>query len=259
MTVPRRPSVRASRTGATLGADAPLARETLADRLAARLAAGVERGVQGDVAAGIGEGPQAELPALALVLARLSAAPEAKPGRLVGATVLVGMAGAAGLVLSATMLPGALPGLSAGAGAALSAGLLLLALCATALRGLGGQMILGWGVALLLHVGFAASGADHGYDARLLAARLAPAAEAGLAYYGDSYNGEVNFSLRLRQPVATPGDPAALTDWAQHHPDGLIFGPLTGAALKEPPAETVRFNGRDLGIWRAGSALSVPG
>lgn len=200
-----------------------------------------------------------ELPALALVLARLSATPEAQPSRLVGATVLVGMAGVVGLLLSATMLPGALPGLSAGAGAALSAGLLLLALCAAALRGLGGQMILGWGVALLLHVGFAASGAEHGYDARVLATRLAPATEAGLAYYGDSYNGEVNFALRLRQPVATPGDAAALSDWAQHHPDGLIFGPLTGAALKEPPVETVRFNGRDLGIWRAGSALSVPG
>lgn len=116
----------------------------------------------------------------------------------------------------------------------------------------------GAGLALALHLVVALSPLHARYDAGPAAERIAAAAGKGVAIAAMPYNAEFNFAARLTTPVATPDGPAALKDWAAAHPGGLVLGPVDRMPVTAPPAETIEYAGRVLGLWPAEVvALSV--
>ena len=121
-----------------------------------------------------------------------------------------------------------------------------------------GHVLAGAGVAALAHLLISTTGLRAGHDAGAVAARLAPAADRGLAVSGITYNAEFNFATRLRRPVATPATPAELAAWSAAHPGGLVFGPVGRVPLTVAPETTLRYHGLVWGFWPAGvAAVSV--
>lgn len=114
-----------------------------------------------------------------------------------------------------------------------------------------GLLAAGLGVTVLLHLGLWATGRFAAYDSARLDALLTGAPDDSLAWYGMPYNAEVNFTGRMRLPVATPDTEDDLRAWAVAHPLGLIVAPVKVALASVAPQETMTFNGDALGIWPA--------
>lgn len=196
-----------------------------------------------------------DLPALALLVARPMSV--GGPGRSLAPWLAYGLA-----ALVVAMVAGLVPG-----DAAIIHQTFPLLGFAGALAGLGfmarrldlvpGHLLLGAGTTLALHLLLYVSGAFDGYDSRRLAILLAPAGDGELAVTGMSYNAEVNFTARYRQPVATPATAADLVAWAVAHPRGLVFGSIDHAPIATPPSEALSFGGDRIGIWPAAAALSA--
>jgi len=115
----------------------------------------------------------------------------------------------------------------------------------------------GIAVTIVIHAVLTQNGGFAGWNSRRLAILLSPAAEGDLAVVGTRYNAEVNFTMRLTDPVAEPQDAAALVAWAVAHPNGLVFGPLESSPIRKAPASTLRFAGEDYGVWPAADALTA--
>ncbi|MBA2078923.1 glycosyl transferase [Rhodanobacter sp. PCA2] len=96
------------------------------------------------------------------------------------------------------------------------------------------------------------------YDVRAIAQHVAEAQFRGtpMLFVGPQY-GLLTFAGRLTAPIPATRDPAAVTAWAQAHPQGWIisndsdYGNTPGALYKQP------YFGRSLGIWPA-SAMAAP-
>lgn len=197
-----------------------------------------------------------ELPALALLAARPMGV--GGPGRslapwlaLAAAALIAGMvtgivpAGSSPLAMQTFPLLG------------LAAMLAALGLAARRMDLLPGHLLLGAGATLALHLFLYVAGGFADYDSRRLAILLSPAGDGQLAVTGMTYNAEVNFTARYRQPVATPATAADLVAWAVAHPQGMVFGPVATAPIKTPPEQALSFGGDMIGIWPASAALTA--
>ncbi|WP_413872423.1 ArnT family glycosyltransferase [Albidovulum sp.] len=201
-----------------------------------------------------------EYPAVALLLARgLVRAGEGRGGSL--APLAPALIGLLALALAAGLIPasGDLADLAPLPAVALFGALnLVLGLAAWRLPFRAGHVLAGAGVAALAHLLIATTGLRAAHDAGAIAARLAPAADRGLAVSGITYNAEFNFAARLTRPVATPATPAELAAWSAAHPGGLVFGPVDRVPLTAAPETTLRYHGLTWGFWPAGvAAVSV--
>lgn len=196
-----------------------------------------------------------ELPALALVTARGLMGQERSaslaPWLLIGLAVLALLA-AAGIVPA--NMGGGVHGLPV---TGLAVALIALGVWARRLPMLTGHLVIGVALTIGLHLFFLLSGQFDRYDSRRLAILLSPAGDGELAFTGGAYNAEVNFTARYHLAVATPPTAADLIAWAVAHPNGLVFGPLKGAPIPNPPRETLLFGGDEIGIWPASAALSA--
>ena len=119
-----------------------------------------------------------------------------------------------------------------------------------------GHLVAGLGVTLGLHAIVASTALYSAYDGNAIAAKLAAAEPQGLAVTEANYHAEFNFLARLGQPVAQPQSAADWADWAQAHPQGLIFGRVGNPHVVADPAESRRYMGHTIGFWPA-AAISL--
>lgn len=122
---------------------------------------------------------------------------------------------------------------------------------------LAGHLLMAMGLTLGVHLGLMAAGSFDKYDSRRMAALLSPGADGDLAHFGGIYNAEVNFTMRLKKPVALPKSVPALVAWAVEHPQGLVFGSIWEVPIPLTPPAQVHFAGEDVGVWTAAQALSA--
>lgn len=194
-----------------------------------------------------------ELPALALLVARLGRDLPARAGLRPAALALLALAGLALAAAAGAMrLPDLLSSHTAGVGlAAFGAVVAGLALVAWRAPLLIGHAVAGAGLTLALSLAVAATGAGAAYDPRPIAARLSRAAPDGIALVGMSYNAEFNYAARLTVPVDTPATDIALADWVRTHAGGTVFGPIDRVGRDDPPVATERYGTRTFGFWPA--------
>lgn len=197
-----------------------------------------------------------EFPAMALLFARgLARTAEGRGGS--AASLLPVALGLAALAFGAGLIPVTEDFADLAPGWAVAAvGMLGLALGVAVWRlpFRAGHVLAGVGLATLAHVLIPATVLYAGHDAGAVAARLAPAADRGLAVSGVTYNAEFNFAARLTRPVAVPASPADLAAWSKAHPGGLVLGPVGRVPLTAAPAETWRYHGQAWGLWPAAVA-----
>ena len=206
-----------------------------------------------------------EFAAAALLVARaLGVAGQGARGGSAAPLVLLttGVAGlGTGLGIAAGMIPatGDLAVMTPAWAVALFGALcLVLAVLGWLLPALAAHTVQGLGLAGALYVLIATSALYGAYDPAPVIARLKAAETGGLAVSSMTYNAEFNFAARLKRPVATPADPAALRLWADENPGGLVFGPVGQVPVATPPDATVRYNRITYGFWPARIvALSV--
>ena len=120
-----------------------------------------------------------------------------------------------------------------------------------------GHVLAGVGLTLGLHGVIATTGLYVAYDGRVIAALVAAGEAGGVATTQSPYNAEFNFAARLTTTVATPPDAAAWTVWATDHPKGMVFGLIQDTPITALPAQTLRYMGKDWGIWPATAVTSL--
>lgn len=203
-----------------------------------------------------------ELPAVALIAARLLGQPAIKPRlRLLWAVLPLAALAFAGILIAAGLigLDQATARLLRPAPMVLAWGLVLLAVCWGAMRtgGLRGAAVLSLGTVLSLNllIGFTDTRAI--YDSGRIARMIAPYQDAGIAFAGRGYSAEFNFAGRLSRPVALPHSPAALRAWALAHPGGVIVGRPDEVALNWQPVRTVLFRNAPYAVWRVADGASA--
>lgn len=199
-----------------------------------------------------------ELPAMALLFARASTGQDRRGGSLafvlpVLLAIVLGLA-AAGLIRDrnlADLTP---------VWAVVLVALLCLGLAVASLRLplLRGDLALGLGLALTLHLLAALTLAGRSQDTVAIGQALAARQSAGIAFFGMPYNAEFNFAGRLTAPVEVPMDHQALTDWAKAHPDGLVVGPTERSGIAVAPDTTWRFRSREFGGWSGATLTAGP-
>jgi 4-amino-4-deoxy-L-arabinose transferase-like glycosyltransferase len=201
-----------------------------------------------------------ELPALALIAARVLDATWARPR---------GSLAPLGLILLAVpfvlIVTGGLDG-AVGEGVVVSAlEALLLGACCLALAVVGyllpsglGHALMGIGVTVALHLAIAFGGIGTRFDTSPIAAGIAARIDDGIAVVGMPYNADFNFKARLTAPLATPDSDAALADWTAAHPTGWIVGFVGHTGRPDAPAQTWSYRGRTFGIWPAVKAPPDP-
>jgi 4-amino-4-deoxy-L-arabinose transferase-like glycosyltransferase len=212
-----------------------------------------------------------ELPALALLLARLLAA-EAdappRPGDAIPPALLAALAGAAVVALPwATALKAEAPWLDH-----LAAGWGLALIAAGAALVAAGRLNLAVRLSMLAATAAVAVVAAHlalkpvlaaFYDLRPVAGRLAEWEGQGiaLANFG-KYHGQYHFLGRLKKPIAVVGVAASdERDFLAAHPTGRIVAyhdtlPERGGAK---PVEVFRFRSRVIAVWDAATVIANPG
>ena len=119
-----------------------------------------------------------------------------------------------------------------------------------------GQMVMGGGTALWLHILIVTTGLYGAYGGDRIATILGDLKPASIAVTGMTYNAEFNFAARLTEPVATPANRAELAIWAKAHPAGLILGPIGRLKLNAPPETEARYNRIHYGFWPANVVTS---
>lgn len=120
-----------------------------------------------------------------------------------------------------------------------------------------GHVLAGVGLTLGLHGVIATTGLYAAYDGREMAVLLAQEQGFGLATTQTPYHAEFNFAAGLTAPVATPKDAAEWALWAKNHPKGLIFGLIKDNPMTVAPTQTLRYMGKDWGIWRRAAIISL--
>ena len=119
-----------------------------------------------------------------------------------------------------------------------------------------GNVLAGVGLTLGLHGVIATTGLYAAFDGREMVTFVAQQSVNGLATTQNPYNAEFNFAARLTRPVATPADAKAWAKWAADHPKGSIFGVIKDNPILAAPRQTLRYMGKDWGIWPASAAIS---
>ncbi len=210
-----------------------------------------------------------ELPALALIAARLLPRPDRRP--LAAAVpplnllpavlaVLVVAAAAAAAGIGAVPL-GKLASAITPPTMLLAWALLMLGLCWAVLlqRHLAGAMLLSLGGLLALNILIAMTGIATLYSTRPMAAAISQRQADGIAYLGLPYHAEFNFAARLTAAVATPPGPAELARWIADHPAGVILARRGGAEPPWPAQQGIPFRNHEFGLWHVADAPTPPG
>ena len=120
-----------------------------------------------------------------------------------------------------------------------------------------GHVLAGVGLTLGMHGVIATTGLYAAYDGREIAALVSASEADGVATTNAPYHAEFNFAARLTTPVATPTDANAWAAWAKDHPKGMIFGVIGNMSPPSKPSQTLRYMGKDWGVWPAASAISL--
>ena len=120
-----------------------------------------------------------------------------------------------------------------------------------------GHVLAGVGLTLGMHGVIATTGLYAAYDGREMAAMLAQEQGFGLATTQNPYHAEFNFTAGLTAPVAMPKDAAAWAAWAKDNPKGLIFGLIKDNPITVAPDQTLRYMGKEWGIWRRAAIISL--
>jgi len=120
-----------------------------------------------------------------------------------------------------------------------------------------GNVLTGVGLTFGLHDVIATTGLYAAFDGRELVTMLAQEQGFGLATTQNPYHAEFNFAAGLTTPVATPKDAAAWAAWANDHPKGLIFGLIKDNPMTVAPDQTLRYMGKEWGIWRRAAVISL--
>lgn len=196
-------------------------------------------------------------PAMALLFAFASKTEDPRGGTLAWAPLLTFAAAAAAVASHVLAMPKDLADIAPMWPLLAFAGLMaVLALVVLILPNRPAHLLAGVGFTLGLHGLIVGTSLHATYDGQHFAARLAPHVAAGLATTNAEYNAEFNFALRLAQPVATPQTGLDLAQWAQAHPDGVIFGLRKQGLIEAEPQEIMTYMGRDWAIWPAAAAIS---
>jgi 4-amino-4-deoxy-L-arabinose transferase-like glycosyltransferase len=109
---------------------------------------------------------------------------------------------------------------------------------------------------LLIDLAFVAGSLGGLYDARGVAAAIAPH-DGEIAYVGD-YEAEFSFAARLRRPV-TPLPGTEAEAWLAAHPCGVLLARLDGRHPAAEPAAVFAYNARRLGLWTGSGDEGVGG
>ena len=191
------------------------------------------------------------LPAFALVFGRALSGVEPRGRNWVaaGLTAVIALAlaaasfGAAGAKAAAQLQPWPWVALVA-------AGLAALAGVSLRLRPLGGLMLLGLGVLMALNfvIGLTALGRD--YDSGVIARRIGPVQDKGIAVVAENYHEEFDFEGRIIPAIQLPAA-AEAPAWIAAHPGGVLLSECRDAPLPVDQAERIAFNGTDWCLWWA--------
>lgn len=195
-----------------------------------------------------------ELPAVALIVARLTRGLSFRPFLAVVPVVVLALLA---IAASAGLIPlGEAGRLLHPKSILLAWGFFAIAVCWIALRsgGLIGGTVLTLGTILSLNLLIGLTDTRAIYDTDRIATILATHEADGVAAYGQTYHAEFNFAGRMTAPVATPDTPAALMRWAADHPKGLIVSRPDRTAPPWQPRETVLFRNATYAIWHAADA-----
>ncbi len=204
-----------------------------------------------------------ELPALALIVARLSQGPTGRPVfRPLIPALIAAAAAIAGIAASQGLIPlGAAEPMLQPLSMLLAWGLAMLALAWISVQvgGLRGGAILVLGAALAFNLLVGLTRAHTEFDTNRVAALIQPYDGKGIALVGDSYQAEFNFTARLRHPVAAPETAEARAAWQAAHPDGLILGRAGPDDPPWPRAGSVSWRNVDYGLWHVADAPKAGG
>lgn len=195
-----------------------------------------------------------ELPAAALVVARLTRDARFRP---VLPALPVFLLAALAIAAATGVIPtGQLGRLLQPGSALLAWGLLLVALCWSALRtgGLAGTAALTLGTVLSANLLIGLTRTATVYDTHPVAGLLAPYEPQGIAAYGQTYHAEFNFAGRLAAPVANPMSPGELARWIAAHPGGVVLSRPDRTPLPWKPRATVLFRNAPYAVWHVEDA-----
>ena len=197
-----------------------------------------------------------ELPAAALVVARLTRDLSFRP--ILPALALIAVAVAAIAASAGGIAMGEVERLLHPASMLLAFAFLLLAVCWTALQTgrLAGGAVLGLGAVLSTNLLIGLTDTARAYDTHAVSRLIVPYEDGGIATYGQVYHAEFNFAGRLREPVATPANAAALDVWMAAHPEGVIVSRPDRDSPPWSPRETALFRNATYGIWHVEDARS---
>ncbi len=192
-----------------------------------------------------------ELPALALLAARALGKDWGRRGGSVAPLGLVLLALGFALIALGRIDPAIGEGAVLGTREAwlMAAALAALAGAGVLLRTGAAHLVMGFGLALVLHLGIALDGFGVSHDTQPIAAALAPRMAEGVAVVGMPYNADFNFKARMTEPVAVPEGAEALAAWGLRHPQGWVIGPVQRAGIAAPPLEEWSYRGRPFGLW----------
>ncbi|PZX16982.1 4-amino-4-deoxy-L-arabinose transferase-like glycosyltransferase [Palleronia aestuarii] len=191
-----------------------------------------------------------ELPAVALVVGRLSRAvrPSAMlPALVVGAVGLLLFAGLVGMVPMGrigTMLQ------PSWAVVLVATALVGVAFGVARLGGSIGAAFATLGLVLGLNVLVGGTAIGSRYDAHRIADILTDREEEGIALYDEEYQAEFTFAGRLTRPITEVSMLPVLSEWIEDHPEGLIIGRKDRDMPPWPFHQEIDFRGRPYAIWR---------
>lgn len=194
-----------------------------------------------------------ELPAAALIVARLY------PGKFrIGIPAAIVLAGTF-LVLLA--LAGLLPIDSFDLFveprwmlALIGLGMAAICLAAIRLQGLAGGMILSLGAVLAFNLVCGLTTLGSLYDTNRIASVVALHETGGIAYYGQGYHAQFNFTGRLTSAVANPGSAAELDRWRRAHPEGVVIARLDRDRPDWPEAQVITLRNAPFAVWYVADA-----
>ena len=196
-----------------------------------------------------------ELPAVALIVARLTR--DMGHFRLTLAVLPLAVATALAVAAAAGLIPlGKAEFLLQPRSMLLAWALLVAAIGWVALQlgGLRGGAVLTLGTLFSVNLLIGLTDTREIYDTHHIARIVAPYEDRGIAFIGQGYHAEFNFTGRLTQQVATPTDQSALNEWIDAHPEGVIIGRPDRVSLPWRPDETVLFRGSPYALWHAAQA-----
>lgn len=142
--------------------------------------------------------------------------------------------------------------------ALISAGLVLVAIAGWRMRPLSGLMLIGLAVVVAFDLIVGITGFHDDLDSGVIARRISPYQDGGIAVVADQYHEEFDFEGRLipaiQMPTANEAD-----SWLDAHPGGVLLSECRNAPLPPDQAEKHLFNGTVWCLWWGTATGNRPG